>query len=289
VAILILQDVDNHEVAAELVFDVSKGSEDVTFLGFVTGLEGPRNGLAGLFAWTCRGCSFHNRSSTVIQPEQAFLARWQCTRCKKVTLVQFRSRANAEWVMQHAVAVAGAAFGETAQSGVVVPQRRRKAGPGRPRRQGVFALVAIPALALILVLALSDLHSVPLRRGRGSEQGAGQSGLTPSARLPGCWVSETGDHSLYFGRIDPVSRIGSYVPIPKSHEPQPWVRFTILHEDVDRAEIVIRDLDADGNAAARSESVLHLPKQGGTLIRVSMAQQPPVLTVYHPISNKGIP
>jgi len=280
---------DNHEVAAELVFDVSKGSEDVKFLGLVTGLEGPRNDLVGLFAWTCRGCSFHNRSSTIIQPEQAFLARWLCTRCERVTLVQFRSRAGAEWVVQHAVAVTGAAFGETAESAVVIPKRRRKTRPGQPRRQGVFALIAIPALALIIVLALSDLHSVPFRRGRGFEQGARRPGLAPSVRLPGCWVSETGDHSLYFGCIDPALRTGSYVPILKSHQPQPWVRFTIVHEDVEGAEMVIRDLDESGQVAANSESVLHLPKQGGTLIRVSMAQQPPVLTVYHPVGYKGIP
>jgi len=284
-----LQKLDNHEVAAELVFDVSKGSEDVKFLGFVTGLEGPRNDLVGLFAWTCRGCSCHNRSSTIIQPEQAFLARWLCASCGKVTLVQFRSRASAEWVVQHAVALTGAAFAETAESAVVVPKRRRKTRPRQPRRQGVFAVIAIPALALIIALALSDLHSVPLRRGHGSEQGARQSGLAPSLRLAGCWVSETGDHSLYFGRIDPVSKTGSYVPILKSHQPQPWVRFTIVHEDVDGAEMVIRDLDASGNVAAHAESVLHLPKQGGTLIRVSMAQQPPVLTVYHPVGHKGTP
>ncbi len=287
--VLITQELDNHEVAAELVFDVSKGSEDVQFLGFITGLEGPRNDLVGLFAWTCRACSCHNRSSTIIQAEQAFLARWLCTSCGKVTLIQFRSRASSEWVMQHTVALTGAAFGETARSAVGIPGRD---GRGRPRhlgRQRVFALVALPALALIIALALSDLHAVPLRRGRGSETGAGQSGPAPSLRLPGYWVSETGDDSLYFGRIDPVSKMGSYVPILKGCPPQPWVRFTIVHEDVDGTELMIRDLDDSGNVAARRQSVLHLPKQGGTLIRVSMAQQPPALTVYHPVSSKGIP
>ena len=150
-------------------------------------------------------------------------------------------------------------------------------------------MIAIPALALIIILALSDLPSVPFRRGRGPEQSARQAGPAPSLRLPGCWVSETGDHSLYFGCIDPALRTGSYVPILKSHQPQPWVRFTIVHEDVEGAEMVIRDLDESGKVAANSESVLHLPKQGGTLIRVSMAQQPPVLTVYHPVGYKGIP
>ncbi len=284
-----VQELDNLEVVAELVFDVSKGSEDVTFLGFVTGPERPRNDLVGLFAWTCRQCSCHNRSSTIIQPEQAFLARWLCAGCERVTLVQFRSRASSEWVVQHAVALTGAAFAETAQAAVVLPKGRRRTGPGQPKRQGVFGLIAIPALALIIILALSDLPSVPLRRGRGPEQSARQAGPAPSLRLPGCWVSETGDHSLYFGRIDPVSKIGSYVPILKGRPPQPWVRFTIVHEDVAGTELVIRDLDESGNAAARAENVLHLPKKGGTLIRVSMAQQPPGLTVYHPVSSKGIP
>jgi hypothetical protein len=279
---------DNHEVAAELVFDVSKESEDVKFLGFVTGLERPRNDLVGLFAWTCRRCSFHNRSSTIIQPEQAFLARWLCAGCQKVTLVQFRSRASSEWVVQHAVALTGAAFAETAQSAVVLPKGRRT-GPGQSARQGVFALIAVPALALIIILALSDLPSVPLRRTRGSVQDTRQSSAAPSLRLPGYWVSETGDHSLYFGRIDPVSKIGSYVPILKGRPPQPWVRFAIVHEDVKGTEMVIRDLDESGNAAAHAENVLHLPKKGGTLIRVSMAQQPPGLTVYHLIGSKGIP
>jgi hypothetical protein len=287
-AVLMAPGLDNHEAAAELAFDVSKGSEDVKFLGFVTGLEGSRNDLVGLFAWTCRGCSCPNRSSTVVQPERAFLAQWLCTRCGKATLIQFRSRASSEWVVQHAVAVTGATFGETAQS-AVAPQHRRQTGPGQRKRQGMFALIAIPALALIIALALSDLHAVPLLRGRGSGQVERRSGPTPSARLPGCWVSETGDDSLYFGRIDPVSKVGSYVPILKGRESQPWVRFTIVHEDVEGTEMVIRDLDAEGNAAAHAESVLHLPKQGGTLIRVRMAEQPPLLTVYHTIGAKGFP
>lgn len=287
-AVLITPELDNQEVAAELAFDVSKGSEDVRFLGFVTGLEGGRNDLVGLFAWACRACSCHNRSRTIVQPERAFLAQWLCATCGKATLVQFRARANAEWVLQHAVAVTGATFAETAPPGEGVAKRRQRR-PGPPKRQSVFALVAIPALALIIALALSDLRGGPARGDRGPEPAARRSGPTPAARLPGWWVSETGDESLYFGRIDPASKVGSYVPILKGRQSQPWVRFTIVQEDVDGTEMVIRDLDADGNVAAHAESVLHLPKQGGTLIRVNMAQQPPVLTVYHPAGPKGFP
>lgn len=276
-------------MAAELVFDVSKGSEDVKFLGFVTGLEEPRNDLVGLFAWTCRGCTFRNRSSTIIRPEQPFLARWVCTSCGKVTLIQFRSRANAEWVVQHAVAITGSAFGETAEDAVVLPKRNKRTPSGQRGRQRVFALVAIPALAVIIALGLSDLYAVPFRRGRVSEQGARQPGLAPALRLAGCWVSETGDHSLYFGRVDTVSKTGTYLPIFKSRQPRPWVRFTIVREDVKGAELVIRELDEAGNVVANSDSVLHLPQEGGTLIRVSMARQPPVLTVYHPVGYRGTP
>jgi hypothetical protein len=284
-----VQELDNHDVAAELVFDVSKGSENVQFLGFVTGLEELRNDLVGLFAWTCQGCTCRNRSSTLIRPTQAFLVRWLCASCGKVTLVQFRSRASAEWVVQHAVAVTGSAFGETAEPAPAVGKRNQRTHAGQRARQRVFALLTIPALALIIALALSDLPSAPFRWGRGSEQGAWQSDLAPSLRLPGCWVSETGGHSLYFGRIDPVSKMGSYVPILKSRPSQPWVRFTIVHEDVDRAEMVIRDLDENGNVVPHSETVLHLPKQGGTLIRVSMEGQSPELTVYRPVGSKGAP
>jgi len=288
-AVLIAQELDNHDVAAELAFDVSKGSEDVKFLGFVTDLAQARNDLVGLFAWTCRGCTFLNRSSTIVRPEQAFLARWVCTSCGKVTLVQFRSRANAEWVLQHAVAVTGSAFEERAEDAVVVQKRSRRASAGQRGRQRIFALVAIPALAVIIALSLSDVYAVPFGRGHVSGPGARQSGVAPASRLAGCWVSEAGDHSLYFGRLDAVSKTGTYLPIFKSRPPRPWVRFTVVREDVKGAEIVIRELDETGNVVANSESVLHLPKEGGTLIRVSMARQPPVLTVYHPVGYKGTP
>lgn len=171
----------------------------------------------------------------------------------------------------------------------MVQKCKKRTHSGQRGRQRVFALITIPTLALIIALGLSDLYAVPFRRERVSEQDARQASLTPALRLPGCWVSEAGDHSLYFGRVDAVSKTGTYVPILKNHQPRPWVRFTIVREDVKAAEMVIRELDEMGNVVAHSDSVLHLPKEGGTLIRVSMAQQPPVLTVYHPVGYRGTP
>ena len=277
------QEPNNHDVAAELVFDVSNTSEDVKFLGLVTGLDAPRNELTGLFDWTCRGCTFHNRSSTIVGPGQPFLARWLCTSCGRETLVRFRSRANAEWVVRHALAVAGATLDDAAGPAAAFPDRFPEARPSWRSGQRIFGFVAIPALLLIILLGLSDWRPLPSRVGRlfaGAEQ---QSALTPSSRLPGYWVSESGDHSLCFARIDPASKTGSYVTVSKSHQPCPAVRFTVVREETDGQELVIREIDEQGDTTGRPESVLYLPQRGAAMTRVTIAREHPVLTVYHRI------
>ena len=282
------QEPNNHDVVAEFVFDVGNTSEEVKFLGLVTGLDAPRNELTGLFDWTCRGCTFHNRSSTIVGPGQPFLARWLCTSCGRETLVRFRSRANAEWVVQHALAVAGATLNDTAGPGAASPDGSPEAKPWWRGGQKIFGFMAIPALALIIFLGLSDWRPLASRVGHLFARGEPQSTLTPSSRLPGYWVSESGDHSLCFARIDPASKTGSYVTILKSHQLCPGVRFTIVREETDGEELVIREIDEQGDATGRPETVLYLPKEGGAMIRVSIAEEHPVLTIYHPIRYKGV-
>ncbi len=91
---------------------------------------------------------------------------------------------------------------------------------------------------------------------------------------------------MYFGPIDPVAKTGTYLPILRSHEPRSWVRFAVVREEADGEEMVIREIDEQGNATAPADTILRVPKEGGALVRVSMTQERPLLAVYYPIGHK---
>jgi hypothetical protein len=282
------QEPNNQEVVAELVFDVGNMSEDIKFLGLVTGLDAARDELTGLFDWTCRGCTFRNRTSTIIGSGHPLLARWLCTSCGRMTLVRFRSRANAEWVAQHTLAVAGATLGDTVEPGAVSRARYPGAKPRRGDGQKTFALVAIPALVLIMLLGLTDWRPPASTLTSSFTRGGRRSMSTPSARLPGYWVSESGEHSLCFSRIDPASRTGTYVTVLRNHQLRPSVRFMIVREQPEGEELVIREIDEQGNATGRPETVLYLAKGGGVMIRANLAEEQRVLTMYHLLRYGGV-
>jgi len=232
------QESNHSDGPVELTFDITRTSEEIRFLGLLDRLRESENELTGLFDWTCPACGATNRDAVILQPQQAFLARWSCNSCSQMTLVRFRARANAEWIAQHTLAVAGTSFAASAAEGLIAPVVA--SGRRQPHRnQRIFAWIAIPTLLAIMVLGLANVRRVS--PSSASPQANGQQRTsTPSARVVGYWVSEEKNHVLHFSEIDPIRHTGAYTVVSRHDGQATIVHFRVIREEAAGEQLVIR-------------------------------------------------
>ena len=285
---------DCHD-ASELTFDIKKPPEDVTFLGLLDGLGGSGHRLTALFDWKCRECGEVNRDAVVVEPQQGFLARWSCSGCAKVTVLRFRARANADWIAEHTLAVTGSAFCHLAENESVadtwIGSRRHTAVSQR-----LFALIAVPALAALVLLGLSDLRRLANLSASPLMGESGMRGSTVLLRLPGSWRSEDGRDELYVSHVDEASQMGTYFRFSENRRPGDCVRFVVLHDDPKQDQLVIRQWrvlsgmsHAGISTVAEGEATLRIPLHGESLTWTDSHGGRPVLKVYHRAGDTTTP
>lgn len=297
----------DYDVPIELVFDITKTSGQMKFLGLSQKSDESDNELVGLFDWTCQACRTVSRDTVVLKRHQVFFARWTCSSCSRVTLVRFRARAVAEWIAQHTAAVTGtpiAVRDQDNRGAICVVCGGRHPGRGR---QMTFAWIAVPALAVIILLGLLDVrrvrHSSAAPQASEDSTSSGtrqqQSSRTPSARIVGYWVSASKDHVMHFGPVDPVLHEGAYIIVRRGGKQPELVRFKVVHEDTAGEQIVIRKEKTGGDKlviqqtgaeityrlqSEAAEVTLNVAHDGKSMTRVEVRDGEPTMTVY---SNAG--
>lgn len=273
---------DHHE-PCELVFDVTKPVEGVEFLGLLDRTSEPGNKLTGLFDWQCRGCATPNRDATVVEPQQAFLSRWVCRQCERVTIVRFRARPSADWVAGHALAITGKALCHLAENELMADAAVTEHRTQKQANQRLFAWIVIPALLALIMLGLSDIR----RLAHSSAAIEARRQLTPPAgalsRLLGSWVSEEGAHRLTFTHIDPVSLKGAGVQFSGNHRPGDRFWFDVTHQDARGEQLDIRPWREDLGHAP--EVSLYIPSKGRTLTWIDIESAKPIFRVYRRVDD----
>jgi hypothetical protein len=277
---------NDHNELDEVVFDVTKPPEGVTFVGLLDKPGEPGRQLTGLFDWDCSKCRSRNRDVAMIEPEQAFLSRWLCRRCGVPTVVRFQARPSVEWVAEHTRAVTGAALCHLIEGEPVPvsPPLRRRGG------QRIFAWIAIPALVAIVAVGLSDLRSVsgPSTASALSSRTSRNSAIL--SRLSGQWIRGRGSDLLCFIHMDEVAQRGTYVYFPGGRRPGLCVRFDIVDEDVEEKQVIIRPRsEPSQGATARptvtSEATIHIPEHGKSLTWIEIHNGVPRLEVYNRVED----
>jgi len=297
------EELNNYDVPIELVFDITKTSGQMRFLGLSEKANESGSELVGLFDWTCPTCQAVSRDTVVLKPQQAFSARWTCSSCSRVILVEFRARAVAEWIAQDTAAVTGQAVDAPIQD-----KQAPACTVGRDKRssrkmQMTLAWTAVSVLAVIFLLGILDMRRVanssaaPGDPEKSATSGAKQeqAPTTPSARIVGYWVSERGDHVLCFSPIDPVLRAGTYTVVSRGDKKTDTVRFKILHEEADGEQLVIQKQGVSGQRLVvkhqgdqiayhlQSEALevtFNVAKDGKSMTRLDIRDGEPVITVY---------
>lgn len=274
-----------HERVIDLAFDIANPSPGIRFLGLVDNNDIPGHTLTGLFDWTCHACGAVSRDTVVVMPQQEFPAEWSCSGCSRATRVQFRARAGAEWITQHTLAVAGGA-----REGIG-PQRAHK------DRRKTLVWLAILVLAAGILMGGLNLRRLSLSSASPQEEGS-LSKSTPSGRLPGCWVSQTGDHAVYFSLVDPTSREGTYTVVSRNDRQAHTVRFKVVTEEPAGEQLVIRvesgDLSKESLTGAdpdadHADVTLCIPVHGQSMTRISICDGEPVMTVYRKVGLLDAP
>ena len=311
------EELNNCDVSIEVGFDAASTSGQMKFLGLTPGPDESDDesdselddALAGLFDWTCQACGAANHDRVVLKPEQAFFARWTCSRCSRVTLVRFRAWTVAEWIVQHTVAVTDKGMNAPAgDQGAVacVAGHGRQPGYGRQR---VLVWLAVLGLAVIVLLSLLDMRRVSKSSAALQTSvksvlfgtGQKQSQATPSDRIVGYWISEAKDHVMCFSPIDPVLREGAYAIVRRGDQQPDTVQFKVVHEDAAGEELVVRKQKTGGERvtvkqkgaeityrpqAESSEVTFNVAKDGKSMTRVEIRDGEPVTMVYF---NAGDP
>ncbi|MBN1509288.1 MAG: hypothetical protein JW955_20755 [Sedimentisphaerales bacterium] len=296
------QDLGNYDVPIELVFDITKTSLQMRFLGLSEKPEESGNELTGLFDWTCQACRAANRDTVVLKPQGVFFAKWTCSTCSRVTLVRFRARAVAEWVAQHTAAVTGKPVDVPVQD-KRAPYASNRARSPRDKRQAILGWVVIPVLAVVIVLGWFDMRRVSrsLASPRGEVDAPASrtrhesSASTPSSRIVGYWVSEQRDHVMHFDPIEPTVGEGTYTVVSRGDKNVETVHFKVLHEETAGEQLVIRK---DGEPRERlviqhngaeityrlqaesMEVTLNVAKDAKSMTRLEIRGGQPALTCY---------
>jgi len=281
--------------APELAFDIKKPPEDITFLGLLDGLGGSGNRLTALFDWKCRECGQANRDAVVVEPQQGFLSRWSCSGCAKAMVLRFRARASADWIAEHTLAVNGRALCHLAESESVAGAENRASGH-TALSQRLFALIAVPGLMAIVLFGLSDLRRLTGLLASPLEGELGTRGSTALSRLPGSWESEDGRDQLYVSHVDETSQMGTYIRFSENHRPGDYVRFAVIHEDLEREQLVIqqwRVLSSTSqtgiSTVVEGEATLRIPLDGQSLTWINARGTRPTLKVYCRVSDTSTP
>ena len=285
----------DHNGSSEVVFDIIKPIEGITFLGLLDRSGEPGNELTGLFDWQCRQCGTLNRDAVIVDPEQAFLSRWLCRHCAGATIVRFRARGSIEWVAEHTLAITGKALCHLTEEEFAADAAAIERPVRRPGSQRLFAWIAVPALVALVLLGLSDMwrpsdsSAMPTMSGPPSHQG------TALSRLSGQWVSEDGKDRLHFGHIDAVSRRGTYVHFSQNRRPGDLVWFDVIHKDPKGEKLVIRLWSEHPDVAKAnispatgiSEPTLYVPLHGGSLTWIDIEEGKPIFNVYHRVDKEN--
>lgn len=284
-----------HDKSNEVDFDVTKPPKSITFVGLLDPSDKSGNRVNGYFHWRCQGCGACNRDVAVVELQQAFLSRWSCQGCGETTVVRFRSRANAEWIAAHTLAITGRALcqwsdGESDVASPATAARAQKAG-----NQHVFAWIAVPTLVALILLGLSDI-----RRPADSAAAPAWISEKPQAsaalsRLVGKWTSADGKDLLCFVHVDAASLRGTYVHFPEGRRPGQRVRFEIIHEDPKGERLVIRQWSEDlkGAQAGTSgptgalDASIYIPLRGRSLTWIDIQEGKPVLKVHHRVDDSA--
>jgi len=273
----------------EVLFDIAKPSGPIEFLGLMEGRDGPGRGLSGLFSWTCPACNASNRDVTAVESQRPFLTEWSCKLCSQPMLVRFQARAAAEWTAQHALAMAGTTLSRPA--GEAGPCADITGGSKQRRNCGqrIFGWIAVPALAAIIVLGVSD--QMPIRSSSASSGREVRQGSSFSyAWLGGYWVNERSNDTLYFGYVNPAAQCGTYTRVARDGRPARIVRFQIVHEEATDERLVLRERDEPQGAAPSdptgSDAILYISRHGTSMVRMTMHQGEPVLTAYRHFAKR---
>jgi hypothetical protein len=304
------QDLNNDDVPIDLVFDVTKTSLQMKFLGLSEKPEESGNELTGLFNWTCQGCQASNRDTVVLKPQEVFFAKWTCTHCSRVTLVRFRARAVAEWIAQHTAALTRKPVDspeENPHAALCASIHLKSLGH---RRQVILGWAVVPVLAVVILLGWLDLrwtsHSSASRRIQ-SDSAVPATGLesaasTPSSRIVGYWVSEQRDHVMHFDPIDPASREGTCTVVSRGDKHVETVPFTIVHEETAGEQLVIRrggqpreklvikhsGAGIDYRMEVESmEMTLNVARDAKSMTRMEIRGGEPVITAYFNAGEAG--
>ena len=304
------EELGNYDVPIELVFDITKTSLQMRFLGLSEKPEESGNELTGLFDWTCQACHGANRDMVALKPQQVFFAKWTCSSCSRVTLARFRARAMAEWIAHHTAVVTGRPVDAPAQDNRAAASVSSRARSPGHRRQAILEWVAIPAQAVIILLGWLDMRHIshssasPRTQADATDSRTGQesSPSTPSARIAGYWVSERRDHVMHFDPIDPALREGVYTVVYRGDKHVETVHFKVVQEDAAGEELVIRKdgqprekLMIKHNGAEISyrleaeslDVTLNVAKDAQSMTRLEIRDGEPVITAYFIAGEAG--
>lgn len=177
-----------------------------------------------------------------------------------------------------------------------VPGRSQQ--PRRSRKM-VYAWIAVPALAVIILLAALDLRRVS-NSSASSQNSRDSTGLgagpeQPSGRIVGYWVSEHRDHVMCFTPIDPDLREGTYAVVRRGNKRAETVRFKVLHEEPAGEQLVIQKQGCTGEKLVVEqqgaqvtyrlqtealEVTFNVAKDGKSMTRLEIVDGEPVMTAY---------
>jgi hypothetical protein len=272
---------DSQDMPVECMFDITKPSGQVEFLGFIDGLVGSGNNLSGLFEWTCGKCGTSNHDAAIIEPNQSFLGEWACNHCDEAMLVRFRARPIADWIAQHALAITGRALcGLAEKEETPDPEDRPQTQPAR-HSQKTFAWIAVPLLAILIVVAAMDMRHIQTSSAY-SRLVPGRPSAPSYSWLGGYWVSVSPYDAIYFGYMSPAAHRGTYTRRTHDGEPAQIVQFEIVCEETTDDKLVLRELDEQPQADG-PQAILRIDRSKGSMVRITTSQDQSIVTTnyYH--------
>jgi len=270
---------NSQDIPVECMFDITKPSGQIEFLGFIDGLVGSGNNLSGLFEWTCSECDASNHDAAVIEPNQSFLSEWSCNHCDKVMLVRFRARPMADWIAQHALAITGRALCGLAEKGEASEAKDRTQAQSARPSQKAFAWIVVPLLAILIVVAAMDMRHIQTSSAY-SRLVSGRPSAPSYSWLGGYWISDSPYDVLYFGYVSPAAHRGTYTRRAHDGEPAQIVRFEIVREETTDDTLVLRELNGSPQTAG-PQAILRIDRSERSMVRIATSRGQSIVTSYY--------